>query len=68
MNGQIIKSLIEGGLNKTPKISKLEQLASQKQIDSKIESIKVKINDFEFEYKSDWKQIDNKQKYHIYTI
>lgn len=68
MNGQIIKSLIEGGLNKTPKISKLEQLASQKQIDSKIETIKVKINDFEFEYKSDWKQIDNKQKSHIFTI
>ena len=35
MNGQMIKSLIEGGLNKTPEVSKLQKLTAQKQLESK---------------------------------
>ena len=31
MNGQIIKSLIEGGLNKTPQVSKLQQIKANPQ-------------------------------------
>lgn len=44
MNGQMIKSFIEGGLNKTPQISKLQKVTSQKQLESKQETKKVKMN------------------------
>ena len=44
MNGQMIKSFIEGGLNKTPQISKLQKVTSQKQLESKKETKKVKMN------------------------
>ena len=43
MNGQLIKSLIEGGLNKTPQISKLQKLASQPQIERKDTAPKLKM-------------------------
>lgn len=42
MDGMFIKSMIEGGLNKTPKVSKLQKLASQAQIENKNKPIKLK--------------------------
>ena len=39
MDGQLIKSMIEGGLNKSPQTSKLQQISSQAQIEKKREVI-----------------------------
>lgn len=68
MNGHIIKSLIEGGLNKTPQKSKLQLLASQKQIAAKMKIIEFENDDFVLKYKSVWKKIANKSNSNILAI
>lgn len=68
MNGQIIKAMLEGGLNKTPKTSKLQQISAQPKIGKKVEIIKVTSNEFSLEYNSNWKKIENKIDSHILTI
>lgn len=68
MNGQIIKALLEGGLNKKPQTSKLQQLASQPQITNETETVKATLDDYAFEFKDHWKQINSKQKDHVFTL
>ena len=46
----------------------MQQLSSQKQIESKTETIKVNFDDFSFEYKSNWKKVENKKESHILTL
>lgn len=61
MDGQIIKAMIEGGLNKTPQTSKLQKLASQKQIESKNEMTSYSLDDFVFKASDNWKVIKNEE-------
>ena len=68
MNGQIIKSLIQGGLNKTPQKSKLQLLSSQRQISTKKQVIKLECDDFNLEYNNSWSKIANKKDNDILTI
>lgn len=44
MNGSLIKSMIEGGLNKTPQTSKLQKISAQPQIEKKKETVKSGVN------------------------
>ena len=61
MDGQIIKAMIEGGLNKTPQTSELQKLASQKQIESKNEMTSYSLDDFVFRASDNWKMIKNEK-------
>lgn len=62
MNGQFIKAMIEGGLNKAPQTSKMQKLASQKQIKSKCEQISYSLDNFSFKVSDNWKVIRNEEK------
>lgn len=68
MNGRIIKYLIEGGLNKSPKKSKLQVLSAQKQIKKPIDLIRFKHEDLVLEYSSNWKKIENQKDSNILTL
>lgn len=68
MNGQLIKSMIEGGLNKTPKASKLQLLSKQKSLETKIETTAYSFDGFALETNDNWKMVDNIKDSHILTL
>ena len=63
MNGHIIKSLIEGGLNKTPQKSKLQLLASQPKITAEPDTVRATLDDFVFKFNDTWKRLEQIDDY-----